>query len=313
MKNVSRSSIKEFIRKKAMELDFVKIGFAKCEKVEIEDEFKAWLKKSYHAEMKWMENYEEKRLDPRLLVDNAKTMIVFAANYYNPVNNLDNTFHFARYALGSDYHEIIKQKLKHIINDLNEKFGINGRAFVDTAPILERYWAEKSGIGWIGKNCNLITRDYGSYVFLSEIIIDYELEYDKKHDDFCGRCTKCLNSCPTDAFVDEKVLDSNKCISYLTIEKRDDFSQKESEMIGNAIYGCDICQEVCPWNKFAKETQIEEFKARDLITEKSKTDWLNLDQESYQKAFKNSAVKRAKYSGIKRNIGAASKNIKLIR
>jgi epoxyqueuosine reductase len=313
MENVSQSVIKEFITKKAMELDFVKVGFAKCEKVEVESEFKNWINNSYHAEMKWMENYSEKRMDPSLLLDNAKTMVVFATNYYNKNNKIADEFSFARYALGTDYHELIKNKLNGILNELKEKYQINGRAFVDTAPILERYWAEKSGIGWIGKNCNLITRDYGSFVFLSEIIIDYDLNPDQKHKNFCGTCDKCIKSCPTDAFVKENVLDSKKCISYITIEKREEFTETESKMIGNNIYGCDICQDVCPWNRFAKETQITEFQARESIIEKSAKDWLEIDIETYQDTFRKSAVKRAKYSGLKRNILASAKNTKLIR
>ncbi|MCB0279294.1 MAG: tRNA epoxyqueuosine(34) reductase QueG [Calditrichaeota bacterium] len=301
------SEIKEFIKNEAKRLGFVKTGFARPDMVDQSIAFQNWLDKNYHEDMKWMENHIEKRLDPRKLMDDCKTIIVFAANYHNQVNYSD--VKISRYVLGDDYHIVLKKKLRKLLEAIQQKFPqIEGRFFTDTAPILERYWAQKSGIGWQGKNTNLITRDYGSYIFLAEMLINIELEADQEHADFCGSCAKCLDSCPTNAFVDAYQLNSNKCISYLTIEKRADFSPEESKLIDNNLYGCDICQEVCPWNKFARETEIEEFKNRLHLINKNLDFWSSIDEKTYQQTLKNSAMKRTKLTGIKRNSRAIKSN-----
>ena len=303
------TDIKEFIKKEAAKLGFVKTGFAKADRVSQSDKFQEWLDRDYHGTMKWMENHREKRSDPRLLVENCKTVIVLAANYYNPIQYGD--IRISRYVMGDDYHHILKDKLKSLLARMQSKNSeIQGRVFVDTAPILERYWAQKAGIGWQGKNTNLITRDYGSYIFLAEILINLEIEADEEHVDFCGTCSKCLDSCPTNAFPKAYQLDSTKCISYLTIEHRDEFSDEQVKQVDNHLYGCDICQEVCPWNKFAKTTVIPEFQTRLNLIEKNLDFWSNLDTKTYQETLKKSAMKRAKISGLKRNSAAIKMNRK---
>ena len=301
------SNIKYFIKKEAIRLGFSKVGFAKAEPVTQERSFNEWIQKNYHADMAWIEKHREKRFDPTLLVEDCKTVIVFAANYFNPITYDD--VRISRYVMGDDYHLVLKEKLNRLFDSL-KKFDstISGRSFVDTAPILERYWAQKAGIGWQGKNTNLITRDFGSYVFLAEILINIELEPDQEHQDFCGTCSKCLNACPTDAFSNPYQLDSNKCISYITIEYRDELNKAQENQIENHLYGCDICQEVCPWNKFAKTTQIPEFQTRLSLVKKNLDFWSNIDTKTYQKTLQKSAMKRAKISGLKRNAKAIKRN-----
>ena len=309
---MNTSDIKSFIIQEAQALGFENVGFAKADYVgmETENKLREWLSKNYHGSMSWMENYLEKRLDPRKLVEGCKTVICFTTNYFNGIKTNTNEPHIAQYALGDDYHDVLKKKLKELYEKLTSKYPeITGRYFTDTAPILERFWAEKSGVGWVGKNTLLITRNLGSYVFLSEMLINVELEPDKSHKNYCGTCSACIDKCPTNAFVEEKFLDSNKCISYLTIEYRDELSEKETRMLEQNIYGCDICQEVCPWNKFAKQTQIDEFLPRDLILSRTIEEWSKLSEDEFREIFRKSAVKRTKFKGLTRNIHAVKKNI----
>ena len=304
--------LKKFIVSESERLGFDKVGFTKAEKVDAETEnaFRLWLEKGYHGSMKWMENHTEKRLDPSLLVEGGKTVVCFATNYYQPVPYKKNKPYISKYALGDDYHDVLKKRLKQLYQNIQSEFpDVEGRYFTDTAPILERYWAEKSGIGWQGKNTLLLTREFGSYVFLSVMIINQELEPDRAHENFCGTCTACLDGCPTNAFVEAKVLNSTQCISYLTIEYRDAFTDEQSKQIGNNIYGCDICQEVCPWNKFVKECSVDEFKPRSENTNRSMSEWETLTEDTFRTKFTKSAVKRTKFAGLFRNISSVKKNL----
>lgn len=269
-----------------------------------------WLKLNYHGEMQWMENHLEKRLDPRKLVEGCKTVICLSANYFSNNKSEKGKPHVAQYALGDDYHDILKKKLRILYEAIIATYPeAEGRYFTDTAPILERYWAEKSGIGWVGKNTLLITRNFGSYVFLSELLLNIDIEPDEPHKNYCGSCKACIEKCPTKAFPQAKLLDSKKCISYLTIEHRDEFSLEQEDMLNKNIYGCDICQEVCPWNRFAKETQINEFFPREKILEKTIEEWSSLTEDEFREIFRKSAVKRTKFSGLSRNIKAVKQNL----
>jgi epoxyqueuosine reductase len=294
-------NLKNFIIYEAKKLGFDKIGFAKAEKIDPKQEvfFKNWIENNHHASMSWMKNHFEKRINPTKLVENAKTVVVFATNYYSAQKNPL----FSIYAQGTDYHDVMKKRFKNFFKVLKENYPeINGRAFTDTAPLFERYFAEKAGIGWQGKNTMLITREFGSYVFLSAMLLDIEITPDSPHENFCGKCTKCLSSCPTDAFVSPFHLDSNNCISYLTIEHRGEFSEEQKHKIHNSVFGCDICQEVCPWNKFAKETQEKKFVPRKEILELTKEKIEQLTEEEFLKIFQKNPVKRTKFDGLKRNL-----------
>lgn len=306
----SKREIKEFIIKEAKNLGFDKIGFAKITEVERADKFKEWLENGYHASMSWMENYSDKRVNPALLMNNAKTMICFATNHYKEIPYDENKPYIAKYALSDDYHDILKNRLKELYLILKKKIpSLEGRYFTDTAPILERYWAEKAGLGWQGKNSLLITRDLGSYLFLSEMIINIELEADEAHKNYCGSCTNCIEACPTDAIVEPYIVNSEDCISYLTIEKREEFEKSEASKVKNHIFGCDICQEICPWNKFAKSTKDMHFMARDELLDKDADFWRFLTEDQFKELFQKSAIKRTKYSGFMRNARAVQKNI----
>lgn len=258
--------------------------------------------------MKWMETSKDKRSDIFKYFPEVKTVISLAYNYYTDENdNNEDQYKISNYAWGNDYHIILKEKLYQIIQLISQyKSKFQYRVCVDTSPLSEKYWAEKAGIGWIGKHTNLINDKIGSWFFLSEILLDFKLEYNEPFSfDLCGSCTKCIDDCPTDAIVDEYVLDSNKCISYLTIEKRDDIPDDFKDKLNNWIYGCDICQQVCPWNKkFSVKSSDNNFQIRDEIKNKTKKDWDNLNEEEYRRTFKKSAIKRTKFSGLKRNISA---------
>lgn len=303
------SDLKLFITFEAKRLGFTHVGFAKADLVSDAEHFNKWLKENYHADMAWMENYLEKRVDPRKLVDGCKTVVCFSTNYYNSEASDESSAKLARYALGDDYHDVLKERLKTLLATVQENFpNVSGRFFTDTAPILERYWAQQAGIGWIGKNTMLISRTHGSYTFLSELLLTAEIEPDTPHENFCGTCTNCLDGCPTSAFEKPFVLNSEKCISYQTIEQRGEISADVEKNLGNNIYGCDICQEVCPWNRFAKLTQDPRFTARESLFNKPMSYWENLTRNEYTELFRKSAAKRAKYDGIKRNIAAVIKH-----
>ena len=255
--------------------------------------------------MAYMENHFDKRLDPRLLVEDAKTVISFLLNYYpeEPQRDTDAP-KISKYAYGEDYHFVIKDKLKELIHFMKEHIGdINGRAFVDSAPLMDKAWAKKSGLGWIGKNSNLIHPKEGSFFFIAELIVDVEIEPDGPIKDYCGTCTRCIDACPTDAIVKPYVVDGSKCISYLTIELKDEILPNEFKgKMDNWMFGCDVCQDVCPWNRFSKVSQEPRFKPAFSLLDFTAADWNDLSQETFQQIFKNSAVKRTKFEGLKRNI-----------
>ncbi len=263
-----------------------------------------WLSENRHGDMGWMENHFEKRLDPTLLVPGAKSVISLAYNYFNPEKQVDpESPKISMYAYGRDYHKVVKKKLKVLLNDLRIEFGsIEGRAFVDSAPVMDKAWAKKAGIGWVGKHTNLINRKAGSYFFLAELIIDLSLAYDTATKDYCGTCTKCLDACPTGALYEAYKLDASKCISYLTIELKkaipDDFRGK----MDNWAYGCDICQEVCPWNKLSRPHAETDFNPKNELLNMTKGEWKELTKEVFDELFAGSALKRTGYEGLSRNI-----------
>jgi epoxyqueuosine reductase len=297
-----------WIKSKAQEMGFLLVGFAQADFMEEEsDRLKEWLNLGYHGSMNYMENHFDKRVDPRKLVEGAKTVISLAYNYHNPDKQSDpEAPKISMYAFGRDYHKVLKKKLKDLVKQIEKEFGeFKYRYFVDSAPVLERDWAKRSGLGWVGKNTLLINPKQGSYFFLTEMIVDFELVYDQPIDDYCGTCTKCIEACPTDA-IDEKgyVMDGSKCISYLTIELKD--AQFPAEFDGktdNWMFGCDVCQDVCPWNRFAKPHSEEDFKPKPELLSMTKKDWADLNEDQFDVLFEGSAVKRAGFDGLKRNIG----------
>jgi epoxyqueuosine reductase len=303
---MSKLPVKQLITQKARDLGFFHIGFSKAEFLEEEaPRLEQWLSKNYHGEMSYMANHFDKRLDPRLLVDDAKTVISLLFNYYTDQKQKDpEAPKISQYAYGEDYHHVIKDKLKELIAFIQEEIGeVNGRGFVDSAPVMDKAWAKKAGLGWIGKNANLITREQGSFFFIADLIIDVEIEADGPITDFCGTCTRCIDACPTDAIVQPYVVDGSKCISYLTIELKDALLPREfAGKMDNWMFGCDICQDVCPWNRFSVLHNEERFQLNPQLLGLSKNDWHNLQEEGFQVLFQRSAVKRTKYQGLKRNI-----------
>jgi epoxyqueuosine reductase len=259
-----------------------------------------------HGKMAWMENHFDKRLDPRLLVDGAKSVISLLLNYYPPAEDQqpDDTLKISKYAYGRDYHFVIKDKLKTLLADMQANIGeVGGRCFVDSAPVLDKAWAKKSGLGWVGKNSNLITPGTGSFYFIAELIVDVELEYDGAIRDYCGTCTKCLDACPTQAITEPYVVDGSKCISYFTIELKDQMiPQNVAGQFGKWVFGCDICQDVCPWNRFSKPTQEAQFQPHPELKNLSASDWQEITHEVFQALFKQSPLKRTGYEGLKRNV-----------
>jgi epoxyqueuosine reductase len=283
--------VKQLIIQKAKELGFFHIGFSKATFLEEEaPRLEQWLSNNYQGKMSYMENHFDKRLDPRLLVDDAKTVISLLFNYYTDQKQTDQEApKISTYAYGEDYHHVIKDKLKELMAFIQAEIGeVHGRGFVDSAPVMDKAWAKKAGLGWIGKNANLITRQQGSFFFIA---------------DYCGTCTRCIDACPTEAIVQPYVVDGSKCISYLTIELKDELVPKEfSGKMDNWMFGCDICQDVCPWNRFSVLHNEERFLPTPTLLDLSKDDWHNLQEEGFQILFQRSAVKRTKFKGLKRNI-----------
>jgi epoxyqueuosine reductase len=262
-----------------------------------------WLNQGYHGKMKWMENHFDKRLDPRKLVPGAKSVISLLFNYFPSENYEDNEVRISKYAYGSDYHFVIKDRLKSFLAEIRELYGnVEGRVFVDSAPVLDRAWAAKSGLGWIGKNSMLITKQKGSFYFIAELIVDLELEPDGPTTDHCGSCTACIDACPTDAIIANKVIDSNKCISYLTIELREEIPASFKNQMDGWVFGCDICQDVCPWNRFSKPHQVEELQPSNELKELHQSERKELTEEVFKRVFKKSAVKRAGFIKLRQNI-----------
>lgn len=298
------------IKNQAKQLGFDYCGISKAEFLEEEaPRLENWLKQNMNGKMGYMENHFDKRLDPRLLVDDAKSVISLIYNYYpeKPLTTEDN-YHISKYAYGKDYHWVIKEKLKIFFHYIQENIGeVNGRVFVDSAPVMDKVWAAKSGIGWVGKNSNLINQNMGSFFFIAELILDLELEYDAPIKDYCGTCTRCIDACPTEAIVSPYVVDGSKCISYFTIELKEEIPQEVKGKFENWIFGCDICQDVCPWNRFSKPHQETHFAPNEKLHGMQKTDWEELTHEVFQEVFRKSAIKRTKWEGLKRNIKFVSK------
>ena len=294
----------ELIKNEAKRLGFISCGVSRAEFLEDEaPRLEKWLKNNMHGEMKYMENYFEKRLDPSKLVDDAKSVISLSYNYYPKDLQNKEAPKISKYAYGMDYHYVIKEKLIFFLSFIKDKIGdVNGRAFVDSAPILEKAWASKSGIGWVGKNSNLITKQVGSFYFLAELIIDLELDYDGIESDHCGECTACIDSCPTQAIVEPYVVDGSKCISYFTIELKENIPNEFKAKFEDWVFGCDICQDVCPWNKFSKPHKEPLFQSTPELMKMSREEWNEITEETFNKIFKNSAVKRTGYKGLTRNL-----------
>ncbi|HVS91497.1 MAG TPA: tRNA epoxyqueuosine(34) reductase QueG [Mucilaginibacter sp.] len=304
-----RHNLQEYsklIKKEAKNLGFIFCGIAEAGFLQEEaPRLENWLKQGMQGEMHYMENYFDKRLDPRLLVDGARSVISLGLNYYTDlVPNDPAAPKISKYAYGDDYHHVIKHKLKRLLEIINEKIGeVNGRAFVDSAPVLDKAWAKKAGLGWVGKNTNLINTKKGSFFFLAELIVDLELEYDiPSTADHCGTCTRCIDACPTEAIVAPYVVDGSKCISYLTIELKDNIPTEFQGKMDNWVFGCDVCQDVCPWNRFSVLNREPAFQPKNELLVMNKRDWDEITEEVFQKVFKDSPVKRTKFSGLKRNI-----------
>lgn len=295
----------EKIKIRAKELGFLDCGIAKAEFLEEEaPRLENWLKENRNGKMAYMENHFDMRLDPRLLVDQAKSVISLTYNYYPEKFQREDSFKIAKYAYGTDYHFVVKDKLKELLAYIQEEFGeINGRAFVDSAPVLEHAWAAKAGIGWVGKNTLTLSKQKGSFFFLAELIIDLDLDYDAPiQTDHCGSCTKCIESCPTEAILPNRIVDGSKCISYFTIELKEEIPTDMKGKFQDWIFGCDICQDVCPWNRFSLPHQEEKFQPKKEILNYTKSDWLEITEEVFQVIFQKSPVKRTKLDGLKRNI-----------
>jgi len=294
------------IKKKAKDLGFFYCGISKADFLEDEaPRLDKWLSENRHGNMDYMSNNFDKRLDPRLLVDNAKSVISLLLNYFpSSIQDLQDVPKISKYAYGQDYHFVIKEKLKILFQYIQDEIGeVGGRVFVDSAPVMDKAWAKKSGLGWVGKNSNLINPNHGSFFFIAELIIDLELEEDGPIKDYCGTCTKCIDACPTDAIIEPYVVDGSKCISYLTIELKDQLLPNEFKgKMDNWVFGCDICQDVCPWNRFSKPHNEPKFSPHDSLLHLNKSDWQDLTEEVFKEIFKNSTVKRTKYSGLKRNL-----------
>ena len=303
---MNKQVITQQIKQKAFELGFSFVGISKATFLEQEARrLEDWLKDKRHGKMSYMENYFDKRTDPRLLVDDAKSVITVLQNYYTQQKQTDSTApKISMYALGKDYHFIIKEKLRKLHQFINEHIGeVNARGFVDSAPVLDKAWAEKSGLGWIGKHSNLINKQQGSYFFIGELIVDLELEPDGPIKDYCGTCTKCIDACPTEAIIQPYVVDGSKCISYLTIELKDQILPTEFKgKMDNWMFGCDICQQVCPWNKFSIQHEEPWFNPNERLLNFTKKEWDELSKDTFNEVFKKSPVKRAKFEGVNRNL-----------
>ncbi|MFT5791318.1 MAG: epoxyqueuosine reductase [Candidatus Azotimanducaceae bacterium] len=295
----------QLIKAEALRLGFSTCGIAKADFLENEaPRLEQWLKDGYHGEMQYMENHFDMRLDPRLLVDGAKSVISLSYNYFPEQQQNSDSYKLSKYAYGEDYHHVVKSKLKELHDFIQEEIGeIDGRAFVDSAPIMERAWAEKAGLGWNGKHSLLIQKELGSYFFLSELILELELEYDIPFTtDHCGTCTKCIDACPTEAILPNNTVDGSKCISYFTIELKNEIPNDVKGKMEDWMFGCDICQDVCPWNRFSTPHQEPLFSPHPELIQMTKRDWEEITEDVFKKVFNKSAVKRTKFSGLQRNI-----------
>lgn len=300
----NRTKYSQLIKSEAKRLGFLSCGISKAQFLEEEaPRLESWLNKKMNGEMHYMENHFDKRLDPTKLVDGSKSVISLLMNYYPENTQTDSTYKLSKYAYGTDYHFVIKDKLKALLNFITEEIGeVSGRAFTDSAPVLDKAWAAKSGLGWVGKHTLLLTQQTGSFYFVAELIIDLELEYDMATTDHCGTCTKCIDACPTQAITEPYVVDGSKCISYLTIELKDKIPTEFKGQFNDWMFGCDICQDVCPWNRFSKSHSEPLFNPHPELLSMTKKDWEEITEDVFKELFKKSAVKRTKFDGLKRNI-----------
>jgi epoxyqueuosine reductase len=299
----------QIIKAESKRLGFLSCGISKAGFLEEEaPRIENWLNNNMNGQMSYMENHFDKRLNPTHLVDDAKSVISLLLNYYPSELQNQDSYKISKYAYGQDYHHVIKEKLKELLYFIQTEIGqVSGRAFVDSAPVLDKAWAAKSGLGWVGKNSNLITQKVGSFYFIAELIVDLELDYDTPTTDHCGSCTACLDACPTEAIVAPYVVDGSKCISYFTIELKDNLPHELKGKFDDWMFGCDVCQDVCPWNRFSKPHNEPLFQTSSDILNFSKSDWEEITTDTFQKVFKNSAVKRTKYEGLLRNINFLKK------
>ncbi len=309
---LSKSTYSESIKDKARELGFDFCGIAKAGFLEDEaPRLDSWLSKNYHGEMAWMANHFDKRLDPTKLVPGAKSVISVMLNYY-PSKRLPESkedYKISKYAYGKDYHYVLKDKLKELFLFIQSEIGeVDGRIFVDSAPVMDKAWAQKSGLGWIGKHSNLLNREMGSFFFLGEIICDLELTPDGPIKDYCGTCTACIDACPTDAITEPYVVDGSKCISYYTIELKEAIPEEAKGKMENWIFGCDICQDVCPWNRFSKPNKVKDFDLHPELNEFTNKDWEEITEEVFKEVFRKSPLKRTKIEGLKRNVSFVKKS-----
>lgn len=300
----NKSKYSAIIKAEAKRLGFLSCGISPAGFLETEaPRLETWLKKNAHGTMSYMENHFDKRLDPTKLVEGSKSVVSLLLNYYPSEIQKDNTYKLSKYAYGTDYHFVIKDKLKALLHCIQNEIGdVGGRAFVDSAPVLDKAWAAKSGLGWIGKHSNLLTQQVGSFYFIAELIIDLELEYDSVTTDHCGTCTKCIDACPTQAITEPYVVDGSKCISYFTIELKENIPTEFKGQFNDWMFGCDICQDVCPWNRFSKAHSEPLFNPHPELLDMTKQDWEEITEDTFRKVFQKSAVKRTKFSGLKRNI-----------
>ena len=300
-----KSHYSESIKSKAKDLGFLSCGISKADFLEEEaPRLEQWLNQNHHGEMAYMANHFDKRLDPRVLVPGAKSVVSLLLNYHTEEKQADvEAPKIASYAFGDDYHKVIKDKLKELMSFIHQEIGeVQGRVFVDSAPVMDKAWAAKSGLGWIGKNTNLISKKVGSFFFIAELILDLDLEHDHPATDHCGSCTACIDACPTDALLAPYQIDGSKCISYVTIELKNEIPTDFQGKMDNWAFGCDVCQTVCPWNRFATPHSEPAFNPPDELLSLSKNEWEEMTQEVFSVIFKNSAIKRTKYEGLKRNI-----------
>jgi len=300
----SKEKYTELIKQEAKRLGFLSCGISKAEFLEEEaPRLERYLNKNMHGEMAYLENHFDKRLDPTLLVPGSKSVISVLLNYSPEETQLADTYKISKYAYGTDYHFVIKDKLKQLLHFINDEIGeVHGRAFVDSAPVLDKAWAAKSGLGWVGKHTLLLSKHVGSFYFVAELIVDLELNYDAPVTDHCGTCTACIDACPTEAIVADRVVDGSKCISYYTIELKNEIPISEKGKFDDWIFGCDICQDVCPWNRFSKPHNEPLFNPHPELLSMTKKDWEEITEEVFREVFRKSPVKRTKFSGLTRNI-----------
>ena len=307
-------TLSEKIKAKALEVGFHKVGIAPAAELRPENErFAEWLSNGFQGEMAWLEREPDKRTDPQVLFRGSKSVVVVGLNYFTPHEHADEPAggKISRYAWGDDYHDVVKEMLRELLSWIeNEVPGVSGKACVDTAPIMDKAWAVRAGLGWMGKHSNVITKEYGSWIFIGELLLDVELDYDHETvPDHCGTCTACLDACPTQAIVAPYIVDSRLCLSYATIELRSpELPEAITQNMSGWIYGCDICQDVCPWNRFEKPTDEERFQPRNAETSLGLDETIEMTHETYVERFRRSAIKRAKLTGLQRNAAALKRS-----